>query len=151
MDVRNLLSSVIFVVLAAAVMVLSLELGIGSLNNPQAGFMAFWISLFILTFSLILFGMALLSRSKAVRLADLWREVRWRRTIAACACLAGYIFALPVAGYLMATGILMLLLFRLSSMKIWTSAIGAVLSVGLTYGLFHFLIKTPLPRGIWGF
>jgi putative tricarboxylic transport membrane protein len=151
MDSRNLLSSLIFAVLTAVVMMISWDMGIGSLSNPQAGFMPFWISLLMLVFSLVLFAEALLNKSMMVRLKNLWREVYWRKTVAACACLAVYIFVLPAAGYLIATGILMLLLFRLNSMKIWTSALVAVLSVGFTYGLFHLLIKTPLPRGIWGF
>ena len=151
MDQRNLISSIIWFLLAAFVVIISLGLEVGALNNPQAGFMPFWTGLLIIIFSLVLFAMTYRKRSVAVRWVDLWHKVSWRKIVVVAACLAIYAVVLPWAGYLIATGVLMTLLFRLSSMKIWTAAFSAALSVGFSYGLFHFILKTPLPRGIWGF
>jgi putative tricarboxylic transport membrane protein len=146
-----MISSMILFLLAAFVLITSLGLGIGSMSNPQSGFMPFWISLLILAFSLILFRMAYTDRSIRVRWADLWHKLHWQKSVLAAAFLAVYIFFLPWAGYLMATSVLMIVLFRLTSMKIWTAVLGAVLAVCFSYGLFSFILKTPLPRGIWGF
>jgi len=150
-DQRNMISSLIFFMLAVFVLATSLGLGIGSVSNPQSGFMPFCISLLMLAFSLILFGMAYQDRSVRVRWADLWHKLRWQRSVLAAAFLVVYILLLPRAGYLMATGVLMIALFRLTSMKAWRAVVGAVLAVGFSYGLFSFILKTPLPRGIWSF
>jgi len=146
-----MISSLILFLLAAFVLMTSLGLGIGSVSNPQSGFMPFWISLLMLAFSLILFGMAYQNRSIKVRWADLWHKLHWQKSILAAAFLVVYIFLLPWAGYLMATSVLMIALFRLTSMKAWRAVVGAVLSVGFSYGLFSLILKTPLPRGIWSF
>ena len=151
MDQRNMISSVVFFLLAAIVLITSFGLGIGSLNNPQAGFMPFWTGLLIIIFSLILFGITYVNKAISVRWADLWRNVHWQKNIMAVIALAIYGLALPFLGYLIATSILMMILFCLGGMKIWTSALGSVLSVFLSYGLFQIFLKTPLPRGIWGF
>ncbi len=151
MDQRNLISSIFFFLLGTCVLMTSLGLGIGSLNNPQPGFMPFWISVLIIIFSLILFGIAYIHRSVRVRWKDLWHQIHWKINLVAVTAVLLYILFLPLAGYLIATGVLMLILFKLGAMKTWTALLGAILSVGFTYGLFYFLLKTPLPRSIWGF
>jgi putative tricarboxylic transport membrane protein len=151
MDQRDMISSVIFFLLAAFVLITSVGLGIGSLNNPQTGFMPFWTSLLLMVFSLILFGLTYSNRSVGVHWTDLWHDVRWQKSVMAVVVLVVYVLILPALGYLIATSILMMILFKLSSMKIWTATIAAVLAVFFSYGLFSFILKTPLPRGILGF
>lgn len=151
MDQRNLISSLILFLLAVFVLIRSLGLGIGSLNNPQGGFMPFCSSLLIIFFCLILFVMTFRKKTITTRWTDLWRHVQWQKSVLVVAALAVYIALLPWGGYLIATVVLMTVLFGLSSLKIWPALLGGILSVGITYGLFHFLLKTPLPRGIWGF
>ena len=146
-----MISSLILFLLAAIVLMTSLSLGIGSASNPQAGFMPFWISLLMLAGSLILFGMAYQDRSIKVRFADVWHKLHWQKSVLAAVFLVAYIFVLPRAGYLIATGVLMMALFRLTSLNAWRAVAGAVLAVAFSYGLFSFILKTPLPRGIWSF
>jgi putative tricarboxylic transport membrane protein len=151
MDQRNMISSIVFFLLAAFVLMTSLGLGIGQLNNPQTGFMPFGASLLLIIFSLILFGTTYRNRAVSFRFADLWHTIHWQKNLMAVTALAVYCLALPSIGYLIATSILMIILFGLGGMKIWTAALGSVLSVFFSYGLFQFILKTPLPRGIWGF
>lgn len=146
-----MISSMILFLLAALVLMASLGLGIGSASNPQSGFMPFWIGVLLLAFSLILFGTAYQDRSIKVRWVDLWHKLHWQKSLLAAVFLAVYIFLLPWAGYLMATSVLMIALFRLTAMKAWAALAGAALAVGFSYGLFSLILKTPLPRGIWGF
>jgi hypothetical protein len=150
MDQRNMISSMVFFLLAAVVLITSVGLGIGPSNNPQSGFMPFWTGLLTIIFSLILFGITYMSRTIAVRWADLWRNVRWQKNIMAVIALAIYGLVLPSIGYLTATSFLMMFLFFIGGMKVWTSAFSSLLSVFLSYGLFQFILKTPLPRGILG-
>lgn len=137
--------------LGAGVLILSVRLGIGSLNNPQAGFMPFWAALLLMVFSLVLFGLTLRDKTGAVHWTDLWHNLDWPKSVSVAAFLIAYIVLLIWAGYLIATGLLMLVLFRQGSMKIRNAAWSAALSVAFTYGLFHFVLKIPLPRGVLGF
>ncbi len=151
MDQRNLISSMFFFLLASILLITSLGLGVGSPANPQTGFMPFLISVLLLVFSLMLFVSAYQDRSVSVRLAALWRHIHWPKNVIALVFLSIYLLALPLAGYLIATGLLMTALLLLNSIKLRTSALTAALAVLVSYGLFHFIVKTPLPRGIWGF
>jgi putative tricarboxylic transport membrane protein len=151
MDQRNLISSLIFFLLACILLIASLGLGTGSWSNPQAGFMPCLMSVLILVSSLALFFGACQNRSVLVRFSSLWHHIRWQKSLAAVFFLCVYIVVLPLAGYLIATAVLMMALLSLNSLKLWTSALAAVLSVAASYGLFYFILKTPLPRGIWGF
>lgn len=151
MDQRNMISSMVFFLLAAIVLMTSMGLGIGLLNNPQAGFMPFWASLFTILFSLILFGTTYRNRAVTVRIADLWHKLHWQKNAMAIAVLTIYTLTLPSVGYLVSTSILMMILFYLGGLKVWVSALSSVLSVFFSYGLFQLLLKTPLPKGILGF
>ncbi|PKN89285.1 MAG: hypothetical protein CVU51_00850 [Deltaproteobacteria bacterium HGW-Deltaproteobacteria-1] len=150
MDNRNLISCIVFLGLSAFVAVSSIGLGIGHLTNPRAGFMPFWTSLLIIVFSLILFSQTFVNRSAQAGRVDIWSHVQWQKSLLAAAALCVYVFILPVIGYLPATGILMLALFKLGSMKILPAVLASLLAVILSYGLFSFILNTPLPRGtLW--
>ncbi len=141
----------VFLGLSAFVAISSIGLGIGRLTNPQAGFMPFWTSLLIILFTLILLSRTVADRSGQPGRTDSWSHVRWHKSMLAAGALCVYVFLLPVIGYLAATGILMLALFKLSSMKILPAALASLLTVILSYGLFSFILNTPLPRGMLGF
>ena len=151
MDQRNLFSSMIFFLLASILLISSLDLGIGSLSNPQSGFMPCLISVLLLFSSLILFFTSCRDKTISVRLTALWRHIHWHKNLLAVIFLGVYLFLLPLTGYLIATGILMLALLLLNAMKLWPSVLTALLAVLISYGLFAIMLKTPLPRGIWGF
>jgi len=151
MDNRNLISCIVFLGLSAFVAVSSIGLGIGHLTNPRAGFMPFWTSLLVIVFSLILFGQTFANRSDQTRRVDIWSHVQWQKSLLAACALCVYVFILPVIGYLPSTSLLMLALFKLSSMKILPAALASLLAVILSYGLFSYILNTPLPRGTLGF
>ena len=151
MDNRNLISCIVFIGLSAFVAVSSIGLGIGHLTSPRAGFMPFWISLLVIIFSLILFGQMFANRSAQAGRVDVWGHIHWQKSMMTAAALCVYVFILPVIGYLPATSILMLALFKLSSMKILPAALASLLTVILSYALCSFILNTPLPRGTLGF
>jgi hypothetical protein len=151
MDNRNLISGIVFLGLSTFVAVSSIGLGIGHLTNPRAGFMPFWTSLLVIVFSLILLGLTFANRSAQAVRVDIGDHVQWQKSLLAAGALCVYVFILPLIGYLPATGILMLALFKLSSMKLWSAVLASLLAVIVSYGLFSFILNTPLPRGILGF
>jgi cell division protein FtsW (lipid II flippase) len=101
-------------------------------------------------FSCLLLGGRLI-KTDDVCLTDLWKGRNWGQTIIVVAVLIAYCLVLPKLGYLLATFGLMLVLFTLGKMKFWVVIPCSLLAVLLTYGLFDYLLRIPLPRSILGF
>ncbi|MFH1080209.1 MAG: tripartite tricarboxylate transporter TctB family protein [Pseudomonadota bacterium] len=147
---RDILSCFVLLFISILVLIASLRLGIGPYQSPGPGFIPFWSCLLLFLFTSLLLGVRLI-KTEDVRLADLWKGRNWGNTIIVVAVLIVYCLALPKAGYLLATLGLMLVLFTLGKMKFWVVVPCALLAVLFTYGLFDYLLKMPLPRGILGF
>ncbi len=148
---RDILSCVVLLFFSIHVLIVSLRLGIGPYQSPGPGFIPFWSSLLLALFSCLLLCSRFLQTEDPDRLADLWRGRDWGHTIIAVTVLITYCMALPKLGYLIATFGLMLVLFTLGKMKFWVVIPCSLLAVLLTYGLFGYLLKMPLPRGIFSF
>jgi len=58
---------------------------------------------------------------------------------------------LPILGYIAATFSLMVALFSVGKIKLPLAVPGALLASLLTFVLFDWFLKMPLPRGIFGF
>ncbi|MBP7342920.1 MAG: hypothetical protein GXY72_10655 [Deltaproteobacteria bacterium] len=151
MNQRDLAGSLFFLALASIVLVLSVLQGIGTLGHPGAWFVPSVTCVLMIFFALAGLVSAVRGRSGAACVAEAWRPVRWRKNAAVLAALAVYVALLPYAGFLAATFLLMSVLFRLNALTVKAALLAACLSSGLAYGLFYLLLKTPLPRGIWGF
>lgn len=76
-----------------------------------------------------------------VRLAGLW------------VLLVVYVLAVKYLGYIFSSLVLMFVMTTLladtKKLKVWHRVLFAVLMVALTYGLFSYVIKIPLPQGKW--
>jgi len=151
MNRRDRASSIFFLALASIVLVLSVWQGIGALGNPGAWFMPFVTCALMIFFALAGLSAACRKGAGAVGVVEAWRPVRWSKNATVLAVLAVYVALLPYAGFLIATFLLMSVLFRLNALTVKAALLAACLSSGLAYGLFYLLLKTPLPRGIWGF
>jgi putative tricarboxylic transport membrane protein len=148
---RDVISCVVWLCISIFVFITSLRLGIGAFHSPGPGFIPFWSSIMFALFSCILLGISLFKKKESVRPADLWQGLRWGNTIIVVAALIFYCLALPNIGYILATFGLMLVLFSLGKMKPWVVILGSLLTVLLSYSLFDYFLKMPLPRGIFGF
>ena len=82
--------------------------------------------------------------------ADLWKDLNWGKITIIIASLFAYCLILSKLGYLLSTMALMMVLFYVGRMKPWAVIAGSMLAVLLSYWLFLYGLKTPLPRGIWG-
>lgn len=151
MNKRDVISCVVWLCISIFVFIASLRLGIGAFHNPGPGFIPFWSSIMLALFTGILLGISLFKKKEAVRPADLWKGLRWGNTIIVVAALIFYSLALPNIGYILATFGLMIVLFSLGKMKPWVVILGSLLTVLLSYSLFDYFLKMPLPRGIFGF
>jgi putative tricarboxylic transport membrane protein len=146
----DLLSAAVLAAIGVYFVVAGRELGLGRLADPGSGFMIFWVG-----WALAGFGVAIGSSAWRAApdgaIARLWEGADLRKVIAAVAIMAAYAALLPVAGFVITTGAMLTLLFRLIEPLAWWKAVaGAVLGTALTWVLFVRLLGTQLPAGILG-
>ncbi len=148
---RDLGDCALWLVLAALFCIASLRLGVGPLRSPGPGFIPFWAGLGLAVCA----GILAVSRPGAPRHAGRRQpaagEARPLGRLVVVAGLAAYCLALERIGYPVATFGLMLLLFGRGNMRPWVAVGAALVASAASYGLFAQLLKTPLPRGMFGF
>jgi hypothetical protein len=131
----------------------SWRLGLGTVSEPESGFMPFVLGLVIITLSAIL----LVESSLAVKQASgkkgsLWSEVHWRRILWVSLLLLIYALLLPKIGYLLATFLLTVFLLKGGeSMRWWTALVIGFLTSVITYYVFGIWLSVPFPQGILSF
>jgi putative tricarboxylic transport membrane protein len=126
------------------------KLDMGRIVKPGPGFFPFWLGL-----ALIFVGVAIiiqLRRAKAgEKTQGLWKELRWDKIIYILVALLLYAFLLEFLGYLIATFLLMVFLFRAVEKQKWSVVIfGSIISSLITYALFKIWLQVQLPTGLWG-
>lgn len=151
MDKREIISSAVWFCIVAIVAISSVRLGIGEFHNPGPGFFPFCASALMALLTLIMLATHLFKKGDVIRLADLWEGDHWGILVIVIASLIVYCLVLAKLGFILATTGLMLILFYLGKMKPWAIIIGSLLAVLLSYGLFHYGLHTPLPKGILDF
>ncbi len=151
MDKRDLAECAVWLILSVFAFTASLRLGVGALRSPGPGFIPFWASGCLAFFAFILLGFTLAAKTQAVRRGNGAKESHSANHLIVIAALTVYCLALEKAGYLLATFGLMMVLFRLGKMKYSAIVLDSLLASLSSYGLFAYVLGTPLPRGIFGF
>ncbi len=122
----------------------------GDLHRPGPGFLPFYASL-------LLAGLALVSLLQDLRAmrgpgSALGGGVRWGRWILMLTSLFLYVGLLERLGFLVATFLLMLVLFRLLQPYRWVTVVTlALLTMASAYLFFVVLLESRLPVGVLGF
>lgn len=131
----------------------STHLGFGTLREPGSGFLSFLAGCFICLMAIIVFFQSFLSGKKSpVKISTLWRGLRWDRSITIGLLTLGYILALERIGFLLSGFLLLFIILKGVENLSWRRAILIPFStLGVSYLLFHFILKATLPRGIFGF
>lgn len=150
---REITGLVFWLIIAAIFMISSWNLGLGEYKNPGPGFFPFWSALLLGVLSLSMVGNIYLQKEAAEisGKVDLWKGVNWGKNTVIITALFAYCLILPTLGYLLSTMALMMVLFYAGKMKPWALIACAMLAVLLSYFIFLYGLKTPLPRGILGF
>jgi len=153
MDKREIAGGLIWLFFAVLVIISSLKLGVGEFHNPGPGFFPFWSALCLGIITMMLLGNHFLKKDAAenTSIAGIWKTLNWGRNVVIVIALFIYCLVLPILGYIPATLGLMMILFYTGKMKPWAVICAALLAVLLTYCLFYYGLKTPLPRSIWPF
>jgi hypothetical protein len=152
-DKKEIAGGLIWLFFAVLVIISSVKLGIGDYHNPGSGFFPFWAALLLGVLALMMLANIILKKEKELirQPAHLWRGLNWGKNITVIAALFVYCLVLTRLGYILSTLGLMMVLFYIGKMKFWNVIAGSLMAVVLSYGLFYYGLKTPLPSGIWGF
>ena len=146
---RELASSIVLIALACGTLWLASDLPLGSLSSPQTGFFPLILGALLLILSIILLGESL-TREKRQALPS-WTTVGGWRTLLLT---GGILFAVAVLfeliGYIAAVAIIMLFLLRTIGKRKWPVVllISGASALGF-FLVFGYLLKIPLPQGIW--
>ena len=127
----------------------AMGVGIGNVVQPGPGFMPFGASVLLIFFSLGTVGEALFAASSE-SVSPLGK--RWGTVIVVMIVLFAYACFLGSLGFLLATFILLTVLYKLSEGQTWKVAlIESALTTAFTFLLFDYLLRVPFPRGILEF
>lgn len=124
-------------------------LGLGSVNDPDSGFLLFWLGLLMCAFALSILWSAVAAGGPS--LASLWEGARWRKVLVVIASLCAFALLLDKLGFLLAATPLMLVLLRAVDPVPWRIAIPV--GAGATLGLWWLLKRAlliQLPAGVFG-
>ena len=153
MKKHDLGSSLFWLLLSIAILIESLHLGIGTLQNPGMGFMAFCTSGFLGILSLLLFIRTILIKGNAAT-APLFSGTMWHRILIVLIALVAYASFMPDAGYLVSTFVLMFFLYWIlepNRMRwVFFSLILSLLTTLTSYYVFSVLLNCRFPAGILG-
>lgn len=150
---RDLVSSLVFIGLAAIFMIGALRYGFGRFSRPGPGLMPFFASLMVIVLSGFIFFISLLKRKIKDAEREKFlppREVTIRQIIGVLA-LFGYGIALESLGLTLTTALFMIIMLRFVGLKKnWVMILGTSFLITLiSYLLFVTLLKSPLPKGIF--
>ena len=150
---REIAGGLVWLFFAALVMISSVKLGAGELHNPGPGFFPFWSALLLGVLALVMLANTILKKGKPQigQKVHLWKDLNWGKNISVITALFTYCLVLTKLGYILSTLGLMMVLFYMGRMKIWIVIGSSLMAVLLSYSLFYYALKTPLPAGILGF
>lgn len=145
-------SSLFWLLLSLLILIESLRLGVGSLQNPGMGFMAFATAGLLGILSLILFVRTMLIRGE-VKAEPLFSRTIWRKGFVVFLALVIYARFMPAAGYLIGTFLLMSFLYWIlepNRMRwVFWSLLLSLLTTVTSYYIFSVLLNCQFPSGIF--
>jgi len=145
---RDQISSLVWLLFALLICVASLQMSLGTWRDPGPGFLPLASGVLLGVLSLVCF----LQAYTLQRTREAWYSQRWKNLILVLAVLGGYAFTLEFLGFITATFLLLVILFRGIEPQKWIVAIGGgALTSLLCYVVFELWLKTQLPKGFLGF
>ena len=144
-------SSLFCLAFSLIVLIESLRLGTGTLQDPGMGFMAFGSSGLLGILSLVLFLQTVFKSEKS-KTEPLFSGYLWKRVLFVLIALLIYAKLMPVVGYLIGTFLLMSLLFWIvKAQKWWWVLVSSFLTTLATYYVFSIWLNCQFPEGLLGF
>jgi hypothetical protein len=144
---RDHVAGGVFVLAGALVLVLSGDLPFGTLGSPGAGMMPTLVIVLLMLFGAVLFLRA--GESPALASID-WADLRHALSVLVVAAAAasvyttlGFVITIPL--------MLFLLVYAVERQPLLPALAFSLGTTMLAYTLFTLVLRTGLPRGLWGF
>jgi putative tricarboxylic transport membrane protein len=126
------------------------DLEIGETSNPGSGFILFWTGLIMAGLAGLVLIHSLLPGADRAGFGAAFDDIRWGRVLYVVALLIVYTAVLPTLGFIIATTILLIVLFKTVEPQSWTVALlGSVLTTLSAWLVFVRWLGTQLPSGIF--
>jgi putative tricarboxylic transport membrane protein len=126
------------------------HLGVGSMHEPGSGFILFWTGVALAVIAAAVTASAPFVPPESVP-GTPFAEVEWRTMVVVMLTLVAYAAALEPLGFLPATALMLLVLFRAVDPLSWPAAIiGAIGTTIIVYVVFGLGLGTQFPMGLLG-
>lgn len=134
--------------LAAYIVFEGKAMGLGHPSNPGSGYIQFWTGLIMCGLALTQLVHSLLPSANKASLGSVFADIRWGKVLYVMALLVAYTAVLDYLGFITATFILMVVLFKTVEPQGWVvSIIGSALTTLVAWGVFVAWLGTQLPAG----
>ncbi len=144
-------SSLFWLLFSVFVFIESNRLGIGTLQNPETGFISFGASGLLGILSIILFLQSSFKKERE-KIKSPFQGTLWKRVFLVLIVLLLYTKLMPFGGYLLSTFLLMTFLFFIverQKMR-WVLALSSLATL-VTYYVFSKWLNCQFPPGLFGF
>ena len=149
MKSRDFYSSLVWVALGVGVSYGGYDLELGTLHDPGSGFMFFWVGLIMVGLSLSIFIKGMRKGEDAQGIRSMFSGLRWPKVIYVLIALSLYAYIFNFLGFILATVLLLIFLFKAIEPQRWSAAIlGAMASSMVAYLVFQVWLGSQLPKGI---
>ena len=146
------ISSIFWMILSIGLIKWGLDLELGTLAAPDAGFIIFGVGVVMLGLAVAIFTQTLFLKTGPGERKRLWSGQGWRKVLFVLASLLAYSYFLVPLGFLPATFLLLIFLLRWIEPHKWVTAIGiSAVMVSVTYLVFAYWLGCQLPRGLFDF
>ncbi len=150
MSVTHLIANLFWIAFSMAVCIESWHLKLGTFHKPGPGFFPFYAGALLGVLSLISLTKSLGEKKKVI--PGIWTNVNVSKLALLVAVLFLYPILLNTLGFLLATLLLLLFLFRAAEpYRLRTVLFASLLTVVATYVIFVVLLECQLPKGLLEF
>ena len=144
----DLFSSLFWMILALGLIFWGYGLELGTLSEPESGFIIFWAGILMFGLAGAVWLIAFREKDQQAKRNPLWIGSGWRKAVWVTAALALYAYVLIPVGFLVSTFLFLLFLFRIYEPQKWLTAVWvSALMVIVTYLIFDVWLGSQLPKG----
>lgn len=157
MQQKDMISGLFFLLVGILFSMAAVGLPLGTFSNPGPGMVPLFPGALLIILSSVLVFRSYLQRSKQAEREQPSPEscsptAFHPMVIITLAVMLLYAFGIELLGFIIASVLLMLFMFKFGGQLNWRKTIiGTVLSVGICYLVFRVWLEVQFPRGPWGF
>ncbi len=124
------------------------SMGLGHPSNPGSGYIQFWTGLIMCGLALTQLVHSLLPSADKFSLGSVFADIRWGKVLYVTALLVIYTTLLEYLGFIIATFVLLVVLFKTVEPQSWVvSVVGSAITTFAAWGVFVYWLGTQLPAG----